>query len=226
MNIFTRTKQLAELQGLSLSQLSLKAGLSEKTLYRWRTGNPKFETIEQVAKALNVPVNTLLNDTPTEELLEFETEVMAEPFDLSNPHKVRWDEYQRVLVTGDGHQGLNDNAVITIEYNRVPAGLKSKNGDENWRVHSVVKIPFGYLDQVDSDFVQEKYRDYQIATFPNIKHAIQQRLGTNDEQGNVLDLADIVKRSDRASLLQVNGQTLPEEAWKDIEALVKKYNDM
>lgn len=225
MNIFTRTKQLAELQGLSLSQLSLKAGLSEKTLYRWRTGNPKFETIEQVAKALNVPVNTLLNDTPSEQLLEFETDVMAEPFDLNNPHKVRWDEYQHVIVTGDGHQGLNDNAVITIEYYRVPAGLKSRKGDDNWRVHSVVKIPFGYLDQVDSEFVQEKYRDYQIATFPDIKVAIQQRLGTQDTQVKVLDLAELVQDANRDGLMQVNGQTLPKEAWQDLEALVKKYTE-
>ncbi|QVK11691.1 helix-turn-helix domain-containing protein [Weissella ceti] len=217
MDIFMRTKQLADLQGLSLSQLALKAGLSEKTLYRWRTGNPKFETIAQVAKALNVPTNVLLYDAPEEELIEFETDITAEPFDLSNPNKIRWDEYQTVKVTGDASNTLDASAVVTIEYHRVPAGLKTKKGDANWRVQSVVKIPFGYLDQPDSDFVQEKYRDYQIATFALIKNEIEKRLNIDTKQNEPIDLMAIVNRADRNDLMVANGQVISDETWVAIE---------
>lgn len=224
MDIFVRTKQLAELQGLSLSQLALKAGLSEKTLYRWRTGNPKFETIEQVAKALNVPTNVLLYDVPEEELISFETDITAEPFDLRQPNKIRWDEYQTVKVTGDKLNSLDDNAVVTIAYHRVPAGLKSKKGDDNWRVQSVVKIPFGYLNQLNSDFVQEKYRDYQIATFEMIKSEIEKRLQVATPKTDVLDLAEIVKRADRDTLVVANGQTIPPEIWEIIKRALENTN--
>lgn len=222
MDIFVRTKQLADLQGLSLSQLALKAGLSEKTLYRWRTGNPKFETIAQVAQALNVPTNVLLYDAPEEELISFDTDITAEPFDLSNPNKVRWDEYQTVNVTGDTTSALDDNAVVTIEYHRVPAGLKSKKEDANWRVQSVVKIPYGYLDQPDSDFVQEKYREYQIATFDMIKTEIDKRLTPTSSKMEVLDLLEIVKNSNRNQLLVANGEQISDDIWDLIENALKK----
>lgn len=222
MDIFIRTKQLADLQGLSLSQLALKAGLSEKTLYRWRTGNPKFETIEQVAQALNVPTNVLLHDVPNEQLLEFETDVATEPFDLSDPHKVRWAEYQRVIVTGDTSSVLNDDAVVTIEYMRLPAGLKVKKGDAQWRVYSAVKVPFGYMDQIDSDFIQDKYRDFQIASFVAIKHEIAQRLQVSTKQVSI-DLLDVVKRADRDELVRIGGSILDEEAWQVLEQLVQQH---
>lgn len=222
MDIFMRTKQLADLQGLSLSQLALKAGLSEKTLYRWRTGNPKFETIAQVAQALNVPTNVLLYDAPEEELISFETDITAEPFDLSNPNKVRWDEYQTVNVTGDTSNSLDDSAVVTIEYHRVPAGLKSKKGDANWRVQSVVKIPYGYLDQPESDFVQEKYREYQIATFAMIKSEIDKRLAPKSKNPEALDLGAIVQRPDRDEVLMANGEKISNEIWNLIEIALKK----
>lgn len=222
MDLFVRTKQLADLQGLSLSQLALKAGLSEKTLYRWRTGNPKFETIAQVAQALNVPTNVLLYDAPEEELISFETDITAEPFDLSNPNKVRWDEYQTVNVTGDTSNSLDDSAVVTIEYHRVPAGLKSKKGDANWRVQSVVKIPYGYLDQPESDFVQEKYREYQIATFAMIKSEIDKRLAPKSKNPEALDLGAIVQRPDRDEVLMANGEKISNEIWNLIEIALKK----
>lgn len=224
MDIFVRTKQLAELQGLSLSQLALKAGLSEKTLYRWRTGNPKFETIAQVAQALNVPTNVLLYDAPEEELLEFETDITAEPFDLSNPNKVRWDEYQKVTVTGDATNTLNDSAVVTIEYHRVPAGLKSKKGDANWRIQSVVKIPFGYLNQPDSEFVQEKYRDYQIASFAMIKAEIEKALNVTSTQINVIDLKDIIASSDRDQQMVIDGKPISPEVWQLLEQAIQTEN--
>lgn len=222
MDLFVRTKQLADLQGLSLSQLALKAGLSEKTLYRWRTGNPKFETIAQVAQALNVPTNVLLYDAPEEELISFETDITAEPFDLSNPNKVRWDEYQTVNVTGDTSNSLDDSAVVTIEYHHVPAGLKSKKGDANWRVQSVVKIPYGYLDQPESDFVQEKYREYQIATFAMIKSEIDKRLAPKSKNPEALDLGAIVQRPDRDEVLMANGEKISNEIWNLIEIALKK----
>jgi len=224
MDIFIRTKQLAELQGLSLSQLALKAGLSEKTLYRWRTGNPKFETIEQVANALNVPTNVLLHDTPDEQLLTFETEVATEPFDLSDPHKIRWAEFQRVEVTGDSSYDLNDD-VVTIEYLRAPAGLRVKKGDNQWRVFSAVKVPYGYMDQTESDFVQEKYRDFQIASFEGIKKEIQKRLGKPGTTKQVMDLGLISQSSNRNDVVKVNHQVISDDDWDKITEIIKKYMD-
>lgn len=67
MTLFERTKKIAKRKGYSIAELERKANLSENYLYTWkRTDNPRTDSLEKVAKALNVTVDYLLgkNETP------------------------------------------------------------------------------------------------------------------------------------------------------------------
>ncbi|GAK30394.1 phage transcriptional regulator [Weissella oryzae SG25] len=63
MTLFERIKETAKKQGISITELSSNAGLGEKTIYKWKTQEPKVETLKKVAKELNVSVDYLLGNT-------------------------------------------------------------------------------------------------------------------------------------------------------------------
>ncbi len=63
MTILERTKEVARNRGMSLAEVSRKAGLSDKSIYRWQSASPRMETIQKVADVLNVSVDYLLGNT-------------------------------------------------------------------------------------------------------------------------------------------------------------------
>ncbi|MCZ9311618.1 helix-turn-helix transcriptional regulator [Weissella koreensis] len=63
MTIFERTKELAKSKGLNLRQLEEKAGLGTNSLYRWKTYNPRMESLKSVADVLGVSTDYLLGNT-------------------------------------------------------------------------------------------------------------------------------------------------------------------
>jgi len=60
--VAARVKQLREQHDMTQEQLAKKAGLSRPYLARLETArsNPSLSTLEKLAKALGVPVKTLL----------------------------------------------------------------------------------------------------------------------------------------------------------------------
>ncbi|WP_421406146.1 helix-turn-helix domain-containing protein [Lacticaseibacillus paracasei] len=63
MSLYQRVKKVSKQRGLTLTQVSNKAGLGEKTIYKWQKQNPKAETIQKVADVLQVSVDYLLGNT-------------------------------------------------------------------------------------------------------------------------------------------------------------------
>lgn len=75
MHVGENIRKLRKQKGLTQRNLGELCGISEPNIRKYENGkqNPKFETIEKIASALEVPVLELLSfplaDVPTSELL-------------------------------------------------------------------------------------------------------------------------------------------------------------
>lgn len=58
--IYDKVKLLCEKNGLSISQLEIRAGLGNGTIGGWRTAIPAVDTVKKVADVLGVSVDSLL----------------------------------------------------------------------------------------------------------------------------------------------------------------------
>lgn len=63
MNLVDRIKETANKRGMTLNDLSVKAGVGPKTISNWRNHNPQSATIQKVADVLGVSVDYLLGNT-------------------------------------------------------------------------------------------------------------------------------------------------------------------
>lgn len=63
MTLLERTKEVAKLRGLSLTEIAIKAGLAEKSIYSWDRSVPKADNLAKVADVLNVTTDYLLGNT-------------------------------------------------------------------------------------------------------------------------------------------------------------------
>lgn len=59
MRIYETILQLCEEKGLSISALERKAGIGNGTIRKWRTGYPRIDSLERVAKALEISLAVL-----------------------------------------------------------------------------------------------------------------------------------------------------------------------
>lgn len=58
--IYGNIQRLAIEQGMSISELEKKAGLSKATISKWKKSNPTVDNLKAVAKVLRVKVDKLL----------------------------------------------------------------------------------------------------------------------------------------------------------------------
>lgn len=63
MAVYDRIKEAAKHRGLTLLQVTEKAGLGEKTLYKWKNNEPGADKLNTVASILHVSVDYLLGNT-------------------------------------------------------------------------------------------------------------------------------------------------------------------
>jgi len=63
MTLFERIKKTAKERCISLTALSVKSGLGEKTIYKWKEKEPSANRIKAVADVLGVSVDYLLGNT-------------------------------------------------------------------------------------------------------------------------------------------------------------------
>jgi len=72
-----KLKQLRLERGLSQQQIADKLGISNQAYSRWETGkfSPNLQSLEKIAKTLNVPIEELLSNKPLslEKILSSET---------------------------------------------------------------------------------------------------------------------------------------------------------
>ncbi len=106
MTVFERTKETAKQKGLSLVALEERAGLSEKSLYKWRKSNPSSENLQKVADILHVSTDYLLgrtdemspsstNNNPTE--LDIK-KAIEQDIVLAFDGKPISDKYKRIII--------------------------------------------------------------------------------------------------------------------------------
>lgn len=67
MDVFDNIKTIAAERGMTLKEVSNKAGIGENSIYRWRSSNPSTNSLKKVADVLSVPIETLLSSPSKEE---------------------------------------------------------------------------------------------------------------------------------------------------------------
>lgn len=108
MTLFERIKSLAKTRGMSLNQVAEKAGLGEKTIYKWKKQDPRTETLAKVADVLGVSVSYLIgenvnvtesnNPITTTDLREIDRDVLSYG---GRPISERdWQIIKNILETG------------------------------------------------------------------------------------------------------------------------------
>lgn len=60
MTVFDRVKKVADIKGLSIQKVAIKAGLGINSIYSWKERDPSLSRVEKVAKVLDVTPNYLL----------------------------------------------------------------------------------------------------------------------------------------------------------------------
>lgn len=106
MTILSRTKEVAKLRGISLTETAIKAGLAEKSIYSWDRSTPKADNLQKVADVLHVSTDYLLgrtdemntslaNNKPTEVDIKkaIEQDIM-----LAFDGKPISDKYKRIII--------------------------------------------------------------------------------------------------------------------------------
>ncbi|QGN59915.1 helix-turn-helix domain-containing protein [Leuconostoc citreum] len=63
MALIDRVKETAKKSGYSLTEVAIKAGIGEKSIYAWTTREPTVATLQKVADVLHVSTDYLLGRT-------------------------------------------------------------------------------------------------------------------------------------------------------------------
>lgn len=63
MALIDRVKEVSKKNGLSLTDVAIKAGIGEKSIYAWTTREPTVATLQKVADVLHVSTDYLLGRT-------------------------------------------------------------------------------------------------------------------------------------------------------------------
>ncbi|MCT3044322.1 XRE family transcriptional regulator [Leuconostoc mesenteroides] len=111
MALIDRVKETAKKNGYSLTELAVKAGIGEKSIYAWTTREPTVATLQKVADVLHVSTDYLLGRTDemnpaqsNNELSGFDEEIMM-AFDgkpIPDEDKEKLLEFARFLRSQRG----------------------------------------------------------------------------------------------------------------------------
>lgn len=63
MTLYDRLKTISKKRGLTLQQVTERAGLGAKTVYKWKSQSPSTSTLQKVADVLNTSTDFLLGNT-------------------------------------------------------------------------------------------------------------------------------------------------------------------
>ena len=106
MALIDRVKEVSKKNGYSLTDVAIKAGIGEKSIYAWTKREPTVATLQKVADVLHVSTDYLLgrtdemntslaNDKPTEVDIKkaIEQDIM-----LAFDGKPISDKYKRIII--------------------------------------------------------------------------------------------------------------------------------
>ncbi len=102
MALIDRVKETAKKNGYSLTELAVKAGIGEKSIYAWTTREPTVATLQKVADVLHVSTDYLLGRTDEMNVTTVETVKKADIDDdellLSFQGKDVTPEYRDAII--------------------------------------------------------------------------------------------------------------------------------
>lgn len=108
MTILDRTKEIAKLRGISLTDTAIKAGLAEKSIYSWDRSTPKADNLQKVADVLHVStdyllgrtdeMNTTSSDKKVADILDNETILAFDGMEIAEEDKEKLREYARFII--------------------------------------------------------------------------------------------------------------------------------
>lgn len=108
MSILNRTKEVAKLRGISLTDTAIKAGLAEKSIYSWDRSTPKADNLQKVADVLHVStdyllgrtdeMNTTSSDKKVADILDNETILAFDGMEIAEEDKEKLREYARFII--------------------------------------------------------------------------------------------------------------------------------
>ena len=135
-NLVRRALQQAQAQGLSQAELARAIGVSQATVYKYLTSDPKSElaTIKKFARWMNVSLDTLTT-TAAEKIVQFSTAPMRLVPVLNRAACGKWRDFSDLdhsLGHADRHEAASTNdphAFFVVAAGDSMSGSKIDEGD-------------------------------------------------------------------------------------------------
>lgn len=111
MALIDRVKEASRKQGLSLTEVAIKAGIGEKSIYAWKNREPSIAIVQKVADVLNVSTDYLLErenknsyvsatteKVDLDDVLDKETILALDGMAISDEDKEKILDYARYVI--------------------------------------------------------------------------------------------------------------------------------
>ena len=186
MNFFEKIKQLADGQGLSLTEVSKRAGLGSRTIYNWKKKSPSINNLVSVAEVLNTSIDDLVGIKIKDKIDDFNKlssiSIKNNKEKISqvlNVYPLKTDPLSSSLIKDPNHI-VNDNYQIRVPI--IKNNLTGNNLFEEQNIEDYKDIVFKhkpdgllFMVKVDSDAMSPTIPLNSIIT---VKH----QLDTKDAQ--------------------------------------------
>lgn len=108
MALIDRVKEVSKKNGYSLTDVAIKAGIGEKSIYAWTKREPTVATLQKVADVLHVSTDYLLgrtdemnatsSDKKVTDILDNETILAFDGMEIAEEDKEKLREYARFII--------------------------------------------------------------------------------------------------------------------------------
>lgn len=108
MALIDRVKEISKKNGYSLTDVAIKAGIGEKSIYSWTKREPTVATLQKVADVLHVSTDYLLgrtdemniksSDPKVADILDNETILAFDGMEIAEEDKEKLREYARFII--------------------------------------------------------------------------------------------------------------------------------
>ncbi|WP_370672743.1 helix-turn-helix domain-containing protein [Leuconostoc lactis] len=108
MALIDRVKEVSKKNGYSLTDVAIKAGIGEKSIYAWTKREPTVATLQKVADVLHVSTDYLLgrtdqmnatsSDKKVADILDDETILAFDGMEIAEEDKEKLREYARFII--------------------------------------------------------------------------------------------------------------------------------
>ncbi|MFG6674115.1 helix-turn-helix domain-containing protein [Leuconostoc lactis] len=106
MALIDRVKEVSKKNGYSLTDVAIKAGIGEKSIYAWTKREPTVATLQKVADVLHVSTDYLLGRTDEMNYISDDNKQIDLKYTLDN----------EIMLAFDGHEIPDEDKVKIREY--------------------------------------------------------------------------------------------------------------